>query len=102
MTRELEILQSELQGEAGAGTLLLILIYHLAENWLQCSTGSTSWRGVQHYDDSIALMVQLAQGKLALVPVLVDIKLVFSSSLLLLLRLQVLVLHPVHYMYNSV
>ena len=34
-------------------------------------------------------MIQLAQGKLALVSVLVDVKLVFSNSLVLLLGLQV-------------
>ena len=69
--------------------LLLVLIYHFAKDWFQRPTGSASRRGVQHYDDSVALMIQLAQGKLALVSVLVDVKLVFSNSLVLLLGLQV-------------
>lgn len=75
--------------------LVLILIYYFAEDWFQRSTRPAGWGCVQHYDDSVALMVQLPKGKLPLMSALGDVKLVVSSSLGLFCRLQILrlVLH---------
>ena len=82
--------QFKRQRGLSAAHLAGVVIDHLVEDGLQGSAGPAAGRGVQHQQQAVALVVQLAQRQLPSVPVRRVVKVLRQRGLAILLLLLLL------------